>query len=132
MNDVRDSLLGLEPDALETALSVHFEGRGQPEFRVGQVRDWVYGTQARTIAEMTNLPVAERDALAGAFRMAELEPSTVSRSKDRTVKHLWKTRDGELVESVLIPTPRRLTLCLSSQAGCAMGCRRTSRPVAAA
>src|SRR5690606_38426318 len=46
----------------------------------------------------------------------------VSRSADGTAKHLWRLPDGELVESVLIPSGDRLTLCLSSQAGCAMGC----------
>jgi 23S rRNA (adenine2503-C2)-methyltransferase len=71
---------------------------------------------------MSNLPQEEREALESAFALGEGELATVSRSSDRTVKHLWRLSDGELVESVLIPTSQRLTLCLSSQAGCAMGC----------
>ncbi len=71
---------------------------------------------------MTNLPRGERDALAQAFTLIEPETATVSRSSDGTVKHLWRLGDGELVESVLIPTEDRLTLCISSQAGCGMGC----------
>ena len=71
---------------------------------------------------MTNLPVAEREALDAAFSLVEPTADTVSRSSDGTVKHLWRLADGELVESVLIPTKNRLTLCISSQAGCAMGC----------
>ena len=71
---------------------------------------------------MTDLPTAEREALAAAFHIGEPETATVQRSSDGTVKHLWRLADGELVESVLIPTEKRLTLCISSQAGCAMGC----------
>lgn len=71
---------------------------------------------------MTNLPEAERDALAQAFRLSPLDRRDESVSRDGTVKHLWGLDDGELIESVLIPTPSRMTLCISSQAGCAMGC----------
>jgi 23S rRNA (adenine2503-C2)-methyltransferase len=60
--------------------------------------------------------------LAEAFEMTEPREATVARSRDGTVKHVWRLVDGELVESVLIPTEKRLTLCISSQAGCAMGC----------
>jgi 23S rRNA (adenine2503-C2)-methyltransferase len=76
----------------------------------------------RSFADMTDLPAAEREALAGAFVIGEPEIDTVQVSSDGTAKHLWLLPDGERVESVLIPTEDRLTLCLSSQAGCAMGC----------
>jgi len=112
----------MTPDALGEALGDHFAERGQPPYRAQQVREWVYGCSARTLEDMSNLPAAERAALAERFRLGELEVATVSQSSDRTVKHLWRTNDGELVESVLIPTEKRLTLCISSQAGCAMGC----------
>lgn len=71
---------------------------------------------------MTNLPKAERSALADSFGLMDPEVGQVSRSSDGTVKHLWRLADGELIESVLIPTDDRLTLCISSQAGCGMGC----------
>jgi 23S rRNA (adenine2503-C2)-methyltransferase len=71
---------------------------------------------------MTDLPLAERDALAAAFRLSSPEIAAISTSADGTVKHLWRLEDGELIESVLIPSGERLTLCLSSQAGCAMAC----------
>ncbi len=119
--DPRD-LLELTPDALEKALDRHFRDRGQPAYRVDQVRRWVHGVTARSVEEMTNLPASERAALSQAFHVGELAAATVSSSVDGTVKHLWRAADGELVESVLIPTDSRLTLCLSSQAGCAMGC----------
>jgi 23S rRNA (adenine2503-C2)-methyltransferase len=89
---------------------------------VDQVQGWVFQRLAVSFEAMTNLPGAEREALAAAFSLEEPEIATLSRSRDGTVKHLWRLADGELVESVLIPAPDRLTLCISSQAGCAMGC----------
>lgn len=115
-------LLSLTPDALDQALAGHFRNRDQPAYRAGQVREWVFGGLAASIDDMSNVPATERQALARAFAVDELALDTVSVSADRTAKHLWRTADGELVESVLIPTAERLTLCISSQAGCAMGC----------
>ena len=115
-------LLGTVPDALDSALAAHFSARGQPAYRTGQVLNWVYEADALDISEMSNLPESEREALGAAFTLREPVAETVSISEDGTVKHLWKLPDGELIESVLIPTEDRLTLCLSSQAGCAMGC----------
>lgn len=121
-SDDRSDLLSLTPDELRSALSEHFGRRGEPGYRSRQVERWIYEGLARSFQEMTDLPADERDALDEAFRMAEPEAATVQVSDDGTVKHLWRLDDGELVESVLIPTDRRLTLCISSQAGCAMGC----------
>jgi 23S rRNA (adenine2503-C2)-methyltransferase len=115
-------LLSLTPDELHAVLSAHFQERGQPGYRVGQVERWIFERLARSFDEMTDLPAGEREALAKAFRLDEPVIETVQRSEDGTVKHLWRLADGELVESVLIPTESRLTLCISSQAGCAMGC----------
>jgi 23S rRNA (adenine2503-C2)-methyltransferase len=115
-------LLDMEPEALETVLAEHFSARGQPSYRVRQVRAWIHERDAVSFEEMTDLPAVERSALAVAFRMGAPALATVSRSSDGTVKHLWRMADGELVESVLIPAHGRLTLCISSQAGCAMAC----------
>jgi len=115
-------ILGLTPTELETALEAHFEARGQPRYRARQVAEWVFQKLAPDFQSMTNLPMGERTALAEAFELGEAEVATVSRSADGTVKHLWRLRDGELVESVLIPSEDRMTLCISSQAGCGMGC----------
>ena len=116
------SLLGQTPDALETTLRAWFAERGQPAFRTRQVCDWVFEQRVRSFEAMTNLPMAERRALDGAFSMVEPGAETIQESRDGTTKHLWRLPDGALIESVLIPTADRLTLCLSSQAGCAMGC----------
>ena len=118
----RADLLGLEPDALTALLLGHFRARGQPDFRAAQVREWILEKLAPDFHAMTNLPKGEREALEEGFVLGEAELATLSRSSDGTVKHLWRMEDGELVESVLIPTSERLTLCISSQAGCAMGC----------
>ncbi len=118
----RLDLLGLIPEELEEALAVHFRARGQPAYRAAQVREWVLEKMAPSFDSMTNLPRGEREALARAFLLGEAERAALSRSADGTVKHLWRLADGELVESVLIPSQERLTLCISSQAGCGMGC----------
>ena len=118
----RPDLLSLPPEALRSTLSEHFASRGQPSYRVGQVERWIYESLASSVDDMTDVPQAERDALSEAFELREAEEGAVQRSADGTVKHVWRLGDGELVESVLIPTSERLTLCISSQAGCAMGC----------
>jgi len=122
MHPDKIDLLGLTPKDLEAALAAHFESRGQPQYRAKQVTRWIFEEGVETVEEMTNLPADERTALTSEFVLGEAVPDTVSRSSDGTVKHLWKLADGELIESVLIPTKGRLTLCISSQAGCAMGC----------
>lgn len=118
----RTDLLGIEPDALTDLLQEHFRARRQPPFRATQVKDWILEKMVPDFGAMTNLPREEREALGRGFFLGEGALETLSRSSDGTVKHLWRMEDGELVESVLIPTSGRLTLCISSQAGCGMGC----------
>lgn len=118
----RIDLLGLEPQEARRRLGEHFRDRGAPGYRAGQVLRWIYEELAPDFQAMTNLPLTEREALAEVFSLAEPVADTVARSEDGTVKHLWRLADGEQVESVLIPSSGRLTLCISSQAGCAMGC----------
>jgi 23S rRNA (adenine2503-C2)-methyltransferase len=120
--DARPDLLSMEPDELHRALVGHFTSRGQPAYRASQVQRWIYEGLARGPQDMSDLPAEERGALGEAFRLDDPAEDQVSRSADGTVKHLWRLADGQLVESVLIPTESRLTLCISSQAGCAMGC----------
>ena len=119
----RPNLLGLTPPELADALDRHFRGRGQPRYRGRQVKEWLAAGDARGFGDMTNLPLRERNALGERFRIDEPGVDTVSESADGTVKHLWALSGGEVVESVLIPAGDRLTLCISSQAGCALKCR---------
>ncbi len=116
-------LLAQPPEDVRAGLTEFFEKRGEPDFRVGQVEEWVFEHGVRSFAEMTSLPLDLREALETEFSLTPLEPDFVARSRDGTIKHLWRLDDGERVESVLIPTRSRLTLCLSSQAGCALACR---------
>ena len=119
----RPNLLGLTPAELADALGDHFRERGQPAYRARQVARWVHAEAVGSFGEMTDLPLGERDALEGAFRLEEPALDTVQVSTDGTAKHLWRLDGGEVVESVLIPSTGRLTLCISSQAGCALACR---------
>jgi 23S rRNA (adenine2503-C2)-methyltransferase len=118
----RPDLLSVSREAATELLGAHFTTRGQRGFRVRQALAWLYERDAMSFDEMTDLPIAERRALAESFTLAAPETARVERSTDGTVKHLWRMTDGELLESVLIPSSDRLTLCMSSQAGCAMAC----------
>lgn len=119
----RFPLLSASPERGRRRLRAWMDERGEPEYRVDQVESWLYDRHARTFDEMTNLPRGLRRDLARRFSLTPLEAARTARSEDGTVKHLWRLAGGERVESVLIPTDDRLTLCLSSQAGCALGCR---------
>jgi len=100
-------------------------------YREKQIRTWVLQRFVSSYEEMTDLSVPLRSSLASRFRLRAAEPVTIQGSEDTTRKFLWKLGDGSMVESVLIPaTPgiqgsrsSRLTLCVSSQVGCAYGCR---------
>lgn len=104
---------------------------GQPAYRSGQVLDWVYRRRATSFAAMTDLPAALRESLARRFRLESLVPAGQADSQDSTYKYLFRLHDGRYVESVLIPAnpalygeaADRRTLCVSSQVGCAYGCR---------
>jgi 23S rRNA (adenine2503-C2)-methyltransferase len=117
------ALLGLAPEAMRRVVGGWMEARGEPAYRADQVENWVYARAARSFSEATTLPTQLRSELEAAFGLTPLEAAWTARSADGTVKHLWRLEDGEQVESVLIPAGDRLTLCLSSQAGCALGCR---------
>ena len=104
MRDNRTDLLSLSPVALQTVVGDFLRERKEPAYRADQLAKWVYGGGARTIAQMTDLPRGLQEALAENFSLTEPEVERVSRSEDGTTKHLWRLGDGELVESVLIPT----------------------------
>lgn len=96
---------------------------GQPNFRAGQLRKWLYEKGAVSFEEMSDLPAAMRERLTAEATLGTLEISTEQESRDGTVKRLYALPDGQLIESVLMPyKDGRRTACISSQAGCAMGC----------
>jgi 23S rRNA (adenine2503-C2)-methyltransferase len=96
---------------------------GEPAYRAGQVSRHYFGRLVRDPAAMTDLPAAARERITGALLPTLLTPVR-ERSCDggTTRKALWRLHDGALVESVLMAYPDRVTACLSSQAGCGMGC----------
>jgi 23S rRNA (adenine2503-C2)-methyltransferase len=96
---------------------------GHPAFRARQLSQHYFARHVDDPAAMSDLPAAARDDLAGALLPRLLSPVRTQRADGgATVKTLWRLFDGALVESVLMAYPGRLTLCLSSQAGCGMNC----------
>lgn len=92
----------------------------EPRYRADQVREWLYRHPVTVVDAMTNLPTATRDRLQPLWPFdVEAEQTT---DRGRTIKTLYRTADGAAIESVLMGYPRRTTLCVSSQAGCAMRC----------
>jgi 23S rRNA (adenine2503-C2)-methyltransferase len=98
-------------------------GLGQPPFRASQLSRHFFGRYTDQTDEMTDLPLASRDPLAQALlpRLLTVERE-MSCDGGTTRKTLWRTFDGALVESVLMRYPDRVTMCVSSQAGCGMAC----------
>lgn len=96
--------------------------RSEPAYRADQIKGWLYHKGATAFAEMTNLSAALRAALEGEFMISRLRTVRANRSSDGSIKFLFGLADDQNIESVLIPEERRLTLCVSSQAGCGLGC----------
>jgi 23S rRNA (adenine2503-C2)-methyltransferase len=94
----------------------------EPAYRARQVWQWLFQKRASSFAEMTNLPAPFRARLDEDFAVSRPEVSRRAESSDGTVKFLFSLADGKTIESVLIPETKRLTLCISTQAGCAFGC----------
>ncbi|MFQ5668037.1 MAG: 23S rRNA (adenine(2503)-C(2))-methyltransferase RlmN [Candidatus Binatia bacterium] len=104
------------------ALRAWLADEGYPAYRASQILSWIYRRHAASFTAMTNLPRWLRDALATRFSVFTLVPTTVARSSDDTRKLFFKLDQHAGVEAVLIPDAARLTLCISSQAGCGMAC----------
>jgi 23S rRNA (adenine2503-C2)-methyltransferase len=122
---VQAAASGERPDLLAQSLQDlerWCEARGVPRYRAAQVLTWIHGRGARDLAAMTNVPAALREDLGRAFRVGTLDVADVRRSSDGTEKMLFRLADGATIESVLIPDGERLTLCVSTQVGCGMGC----------
>jgi len=99
------------------------ESRGLPAYRGRQLRQWLFKRLASSFEEMTSLSKELRERLDHLARVDVLERVTAQTSRDGTEKSLFRLSDGLGIESVLIPERDHFTLCISSQAGCAMGCR---------
>jgi 23S rRNA (adenine2503-C2)-methyltransferase len=118
--ETRTVLAGLSRAQLREWVSTTL---GEPAYRGAQLAQWIYEKAAADFSVMTNLPAAMRARL---NEIACISPNTISatqRSKDGTVKCLLRLADGNEVECVLLPYEDRVSVCLSTQVGCAMGCR---------
>ena len=107
------------------------QSRGQSQFRAKQIVQWLYEKRAKSWDDMSNLPQALRDELKAAFSLERLPVVRLTGSKDTTRKFLFRLHDVRLVETVKIPAnvhfdggqSDRITLCVSSQVGCAYDCK---------
>jgi len=118
-NSEKTDLKGLDLEETE-AWAVR---QGLDTYRGRQIRQWLFQKRAASFDEMTNIPKGLRTALKEVANIENLELLQSQASEDGTEKYLLQLADGLLIESVLIPERDHYTLCISSQVGCAMGCR---------
>lgn len=111
-------ILGKRPEELRAWLLE----LGLPKYAATQLHEWIYVKRVRSFEEMTNISKANRQLLSERAVLGFTDPVHAARSKDGTVKYLFKTSGGQLIESVYIPEDDRGTLCVSSQVGCKMHC----------
>jgi len=117
---MKDDILNLSIQELDTLLL----DWGEPRYRSRQVFEWIYTRLVTEFSQMTNLPAALRGRLTEEFEICRPKVLETLKSKtDGASKHLVQLHDGNLVESVLIPAKKRLTLCISTQVGCRFGCK---------
>ena len=121
------SLLALTPSELSNALVE----LGQPAFRAKQILDWLWKKRAASWDDMKNLPGALRESLSEKYTLRSLTHVQTQGSQEATQKFLYRLDDGRYIESVILPASQALygevadrrTLCVSSQVGCAFGCK---------
>lgn len=104
-------------------LSRFLAEQGEPAFRAVQILKWVYGRGVTDPSLMTDLSKGLREKLRDVLDFTPPAIDTMQVAKDGTRKYLFRLRDGNSIESVMIPDDERKTLCMSTQVGCAMGCR---------
>ncbi len=112
--DIRDLTLG--------ELRTELEAMGEKPFRAAQIFSWIYQKGATRFEELTELSRTLRVKLETRFAIGSMDVVETLRSGDGTEKFLFRLRDGPSIESVLIPAGRRMTICLSTQAGCRFAC----------
>ena len=95
---------------------------GEKPYRARQLLNWLYQNPVSTFEEMTNLSKAFRAKIQSVSYLSTLATTEVKTATDGTAKFLFTLKDGNTIESVLIPEKKHLTICISTQVGCAMGC----------
>ncbi|MCX8026964.1 MAG: 23S rRNA (adenine(2503)-C(2))-methyltransferase RlmN [Thermodesulfovibrionales bacterium] len=118
-NRQKTDLKGLD----SSEITEFFNSLKLPNFRVRQLIHWIYEKTAKDIDEITVFSKSLRDELSRVANISNIEQINVLRSTDGSEKFLFQLEDGNFIESILMPDDDRLTLCISTQIGCAMGCR---------
>lgn len=116
---VRRDIRKLSLEDLENFFKTH----GDKPFRARQVYEWLWKKSAKDFDQMTNLSLPTRELLKSHFTINHIRVDHMQRSADGTIKNAVTLHDGLVVESVLIPTEKRITACVSSQVGCSLACR---------
>lgn len=118
MEQRKEWLFGKTQDELSQVVS----GLGMPRFTARQIAAWLYKKGASGVGEMTDISLRNRELLEEKYEVGLFGPAGVAVSADGTKKYLFPTLGGAYIEAVYIPDGDRATLCVSSQAGCRMGC----------
>lgn len=107
----------------KSELEKSLEDMGAEAYRSGQIFRWLYRFGAKSFDDMTDIPAVLRDRLKTKFHVTHLTLlDSRSSTADRTTKYLFKLEDASTIETVFLPEPKRVTLCLSSQVGCKFSC----------
>ncbi|HEU5358917.1 MAG TPA: 23S rRNA (adenine(2503)-C(2))-methyltransferase RlmN [Gemmatimonadales bacterium] len=115
-------ILDLPPERAREKLTKWVQAQGLPAYRVNQIVPRLWQRPLAAWSEASDLPLTIREALERDHPLPRLALDVAQHSQDGTKKFLWRLPDGEAIESVLIPSGTRRTLCISSQSGCALGC----------
>ena len=119
MKNVKKDIRALTKQQLQE----FFVSQGDKSFRGSQVYEWLWSKSAHSFEDMTNISKQTRQMLADNFVINHIRVDQMQRSSDGTIKNAVKLHDNLTVESVLIPTPKRTTACVSSQVGCSLDCK---------
>lgn len=103
-------------------LEEFFLEQGEKKFRAKQVYEWLWHKSLKNFDEMTNISLSTREMLKKYFIINHIQVDLMQHSQDGTIKNAVKLFDDKIVESVLIPTSKRITACVSSQVGCSLDC----------
>src|SRR6478735_8409775 len=118
----RTNLLDLVPAQAHEVLRGYMKEIGQPSYRADQVLRRLWVNPVKSFADMTELPAELRTQLSDRFDLPRLAVAAEQKSTDGTRKFLFRLHDNEAIETVAIPEGDRMTICISSQAGCALQC----------
>ncbi len=119
---MKDQKKNIRALSLEELIKV-MEEMGEKKFRAKQVYEWIWKKGVQSFAEMRNVSKKVTEALDESYFFDGIKVSDQQKSNDGTVKCAFKSYDNHITEGVLIPTPKRMTACISSQVGCSLACK---------